>query len=151
VLVLTTIGCDHATKQLANRTLKDGPSHSYLADTLRLDYAENTGAFLSLGEELPDCGRTWILAGGSLLCLAVVAVAMVKYRWTGWARVGAILFIAGGVSNLIDRILWGYVIDFMNIGIGSLRTGIFNVADVALMAGLVLIVFGDRDTRTPEA
>jgi signal peptidase II len=55
--------------------------------------------------------------------------------------IGGILFIAGGTSNLVDRIARGNVVDFMNVGIGSLRTGIFNVADVALMVGVVLVAF----------
>jgi len=54
------------------------------------------------------------------------------------ALVGAGLFVAGGTSNLIDRVLHGSVIDFMNVGIGSVRTGIFNVADMALMLGLAV-------------
>ena len=51
-----------------------------------------------------------------------------------------ILFVAGGMSNLIDRVAMGSVIDFMNVGIGSFRTGIFNVADGAIMAGVALLI-----------
>jgi signal peptidase II len=55
------------------------------------------------------------------------------------------LFVAGGASNLVDRIIYGMVIDFMNVGIGSLRTGIFNVADMAIMLGAgVLVIEGYR-------
>jgi len=49
----------------------------------------------------------------------------------------------GGASNLIDRASRGHVVDFLNLGVGSLRTGIFNVADVAVLLGAVLIVVGD--------
>ncbi len=52
------------------------------------------------------------------------------------------LVLSGGLGNLVDRIINdGRVIDFMNIGIGSLRTGIFNVADVCITVGVVLLVF----------
>lgn len=52
------------------------------------------------------------------------------------------LFIGGGTSNLLDRLLHGgYVVDFINIGIGPVRTGIFNVADVAISLGMILLVF----------
>jgi signal peptidase II len=51
------------------------------------------------------------------------------------------LFVAGGASNLVDRIAHGVVIDFMNVGIGPLRTGIFNVADVAIMLGAGILMF----------
>jgi len=50
------------------------------------------------------------------------------------------MFLAGGVSNLVDRIAMGRVIDFLNIGVGPVRTGIFNVADVAIMAGIGLLM-----------
>ena len=50
--------------------------------------------------------------------------------------------LSGGLGNLVDRIINdGRVIDFMNIGIGSLRTGIFNVADVCITVGVVVLVF----------
>ncbi len=52
------------------------------------------------------------------------------------------LVLSGGLGNLVDRIINdGRVIDFMNIGIGSLRTGIFNVADVCITVGVVVLVF----------
>jgi signal peptidase II len=55
------------------------------------------------------------------------------------------LVIGGGVSNLVDR-LWygGYVVDFLNVGIGPVRTGIFNFADVFIMVGVLLLIFSDR-------
>ena len=65
-------------------------------------------------------------------------------------QAGLLLFLAGGTSNLIDRVTLGRVIDFLNVGIGQLRTGIFNVADMAIVAGVViLIVEGVRKTYTP--
>jgi signal peptidase II len=64
--------------------------------------------------------------------------------------VGLALFVAGGASNLADRVTRGSVIDFMSVGSGPLRTGIFNVADAAIMlgAGLVLGDYTGR-RRTP--
>ena len=62
--------------------------------------------------------------------------------------VGLVLFLAGGASNLIDRVAFGSVIDFLNIGLGPFRTGIFNVADVAIMAGVAILLFeGYRSQR----
>jgi signal peptidase II len=57
------------------------------------------------------------------------------------------LFVAGGASNLVDRITYGMVIDFMNVGIGPLRTGIFNVADIAVVVGGILMLEGYRSDR----
>ena len=66
-------------------------------------------------------------------------IMAVRYQWSRLAAAGLLLFVAGGMSNLIDRIAMGSVIDFLNIGIGPFRTGIFNVADVAIMAGVALL------------
>lgn len=54
-----------------------------------------------------------------------------------------LLLLAGGLGNLIDRVMYGgYVVDFINIGIGPLRTGVFNVADVVVVAGALLLLTG---------
>ena len=148
LLVLTTVGCDRVTKHLATETLADKPGRSYLSDTVRLEYVENPGAFLGLGSELPEWARSVLLTAGAGVGLLVVAVTALKLQWTGAPFLGAVLIVAGGFSNLIDRVIRGSVVDFMNVGIGPLRTGIFNVADVALMAGVVLIALGlDRRNR----
>ena len=149
ILLLTTVGCDRMTKHLAIIHLAGAPPQSYLQNTIRLQYAENSGAFLSLGSELPDTVRTAILTVGVALLLALVAVLAIRRRWTGAALAGVSLMWAGGVSNLIDRAMSGHVVDFLNLGVGSLRTGIFNVADVAVLIGAVMIVIGDfRNTSS---
>jgi signal peptidase II len=56
------------------------------------------------------------------------------------------LFIAGGASNWIDRFTTGMVVDFLNVGIGSVRTGVFNVADMAIMAGVALLLVAEINT-----
>jgi signal peptidase II len=60
-----------------------------------------------------------------------------------WHLVGLALVIGGGVSNWIDRAVRGSVVDFMNIGLGWLRTGVFNIADVALMAGAATLLLAE--------
>ena len=148
VLLLSTIGCDRITKHIAATTLAGSPVRSYFGGIFRLEYAENSGAFLSIGATLPDWARTGFLIFGAAAGLIVVVVASVKLRWVGVPLAGAMLFVAGGASNLVDRIARGTVVDFMNVGLGSLRTGIFNVADIALMLGVVLMVLGSRDKRS---
>jgi signal peptidase II len=142
VLMLTTVGCDRVTKHLATAKLAGNPGYSYLSDTVRFEYAENPGAFLSLGAKLPTSARTVLLTIGAALGLAAVAVVAFTLRWRGASLNGAVLFLAGGASNLVDRMSHGTVVDFMNVGVGSVRTGIFNVADVALMIGVALMVAG---------
>lgn len=140
---IVTIGCDQATKLIAQRTLSP-QSTSYLNDLFRLQLAQNNGAFLSLGSLLSEQARFWIftiLVGIFLLGLLIYAVGVAaRSSFTFLIALGLIL--GGGVSNLLDRVLHnGLVVDFMNVGIGNLRTGIFNVADMAIMVGIVLLLF----------
>ena len=138
--IAATVSCDRATKHIAATTLVGAPSQSFLADTVRLQYVENTGGFLSLGATLPPIVRTGIFTVATGLMLFGMVVIAIRSRWTGWRAVGVTLFVAGGLSNWIDRVVRGSVVDFLNVGIGSLRTGIFNVADVAVMLGIGVLV-----------
>lgn len=136
IVVLATIGCDRVTKHVASVTLAGTPSRSLLADTVRLVYSENTGGFLSLGANLPPAVRTAVFTIATAVLLLGMVVFAVRARWSGWRLIALALFAAGGASNWIDRALRGSVIDFLNVGIGPVRTGIFNVADMAIMAGI---------------
>ena len=62
---VATIGCDRVTKHMAATTLTEAPTQSFLADTVRLEYAENTGAFLGLGADWPPPLRTAIFGIGN--------------------------------------------------------------------------------------
>jgi signal peptidase II len=112
--------------------------------------ARNDGAFLSLGSAIGES------SGGMLLSsiVGVVLAGLLLYLFVSRPQnplvgVSIALVVAGGVSNLIDRVRYGYVVDFLNVGIGPLRTGIFNVADMAIMAGVILWAFSDRLWRKP--
>lgn len=142
VILFFCVGCDQITKTAARHTLSPARPVSYPGDVFRLHYMENTGAFLSLGATMRPGVRLWLLCVMTVLATAGMLLFVLSHR--GLRRpvvVGLSLVIGGGIGNLIDRITnHGAVIDFMNIGIGSLRTGIFNVADVAIMAGTVMLV-----------
>ena len=140
-LVIATIGCDRVTKHFAAESLAGEPRQSFLGDMVRLEYVENTGAFLSLGADLPPAIRTALFTVGNGLILVATIVMAVRLHWTGLQLFGLALLFAGGASNLADRIVRGSVIDFMNVGLGPLRTGIFNVADVAILGGVGFLLF----------
>jgi signal peptidase II len=141
IVVGSTLSCDRLTKELATTNLRDSAPKSYLNDTVRLQYVENTGAFLGMGSELDATTRFWLLtvtSGGMLL-------AIFFWMWRDRRmRIGDTLalslLVGGGFGNLADRIFMeGRVVDFLNIGVGTLRTGIFNMADVAIMLGVSLL------------
>ncbi|MDX2069672.1 MAG: signal peptidase II [Haliscomenobacter sp.] len=132
---------DRLTKIWAVNTLKEQPMKSYLNDIFRLVYAENTGAFLSLGSGMNDTLRYWVLAVVPVLVLLYIFFHVLTAKNLHIVQQAAFGFIlGGGLSNIYDRIMEGRVVDFMNMGFGTLRTGIFNVADMSIMLGLFLMV-----------
>ena len=142
LITLTCVGCDQATKLAAKRHLQHGPAYSYAGDTVRIIYAENTGAFLSLGASLPEPLRQLIftvLVG--VFLVGLIAFVLLSRELSPFAVNCLSLVAAGGVSNLIDRIAYdGRVIDFFNVGIGPLRTGIFHLADMAITFGTLFML-----------
>ncbi len=143
-ILVACVGCDQTTKSLARAHLQDRGTISFLGDTLRLQYAENPGAFLSLGASLTRPWRTAVFTlGGVVLITGVLSYAFLARKSGHREQIIALsLICAGGIGNLIDRFRYdGNVTDFLNIGIGSTRTGIFNIADMALMAGVAVFVF----------
>lgn len=142
VMLLACVGCDQTTKTLARDHLQNRPSISLLGDTVRLQYTENPGAFLSLGASLPQHWRRAVFTiGGAALVAAALIYVFFASRLSAMQIVAVALLCGGGIGNLLDRVRYdGLVTDFLNLGAGSLRTGIFNVADMALMLGLLLFV-----------
>jgi signal peptidase II len=139
VVVVSTIGCDRVTKEVAARHLAGRPRLSMVKDAVRLEYVENRGGFLSLGAEFPEAVRLAVFGLGPAVLLAVLGAWVCRRLAAGSWALGPALLWAGGVANLGDRIARGSVVDFLNLGVGPLRTGIFNVADVAIMAGALLV------------
>lgn len=155
LLSLGCVGCDQATKGVARLYLPRGVTQSFFHDVLRLSYTENSGAFLSMGESLPLPVRNGILVaavGGVLL--AVLGAALLSRRLPALQVAALSLLAGGGLSNWLDRVMnAGRVTDFLNVGLGGLRTGIFNVADVAILAGTLLLMMGwsRRGEETAES
>jgi signal peptidase II len=141
--LLGLFGCDHGTKHLAKVHLEGSRGIELIPGVLDLKYTENTDtAFSLLGSLLGPSERYVLLTAlGSLALLAFVA--FIASRWSqlsSWSRFGTVLVLAGGLGNLTDRLLRGYVIDFMHLHAWP----VFNVADVALCVGVPLIVLFGR-------
>lgn len=141
-LLVLTVGCDQLTKDAAQQYLAFEPPHSWFHDTVRLEYAENTGAFLSLGSGLSKELRILLFQVLPAIWLVVLALYLLFTKTPSMlVTIAWCLVFSGGLGNLMDRVLHeGHVIDFMNLGIGSLRTGIFNVADVCITIGVSLLL-----------
>ena len=143
IVLAGCVGCDQGTKYLATQTLRGAAAQSYFADTVRLQYVQNPGGFLSLGSNFPPGVRFSFFIGVNASFLAVVAyLLLTRWRMRSAQFIVLLFLLAGGIGNLIDRVTNdGLVTDFVSVGIGPLRTGIFNVADVAVLFSAVALVF----------
>jgi len=145
-ILIGCVGCDQISKQVVRTQMMLTESHSYLGDTVRLVYVENTGAFLGLGDSLPETVRIAFLQGAvGLIVLGLLWAATLARDMNRWQIIALALLAAGGLGNLIDRVLYdGRVTDFLNVGVGSLRTGIFNIADVVEVIGVLVFLLAFR-------
>ncbi len=151
-ITLVSIALDQFTKYLATLYLMTSEPLLFLGKSCRLIYSINHGAFLGLGSNLPDNVRNFIFSTLVGFFLIGFCIYMLQQKtMSNLQLIACALIISGGFSNLFDRITNnGGVVDFMYMGIGWLHTGIFNVADVAIMAGVILMIFNTSKTTKEE-
>lgn len=153
VLVLAAcVGCDQAAKQVATEWLAAGQGLVLLGGVVQFELVHNPGAFLSLGAGLPEVVRKVLLMGAVPLLLAGVSIFVWRSAANTPLQVVALgLVTGGGLANWLDRVVDdGAVTDFVSLGIGALRTGIFNLADVAIVLGVLLLLRASpREAETP--
>jgi signal peptidase II len=134
-LAAIVVGLDQLTKAWLMSFLAPGDSVDVVGDLLRLVHAQNNGGLFGLlrGQSVPF----------ALISIVVVAL-IVAYH----ARAGANLYLSitlglllgGAIGNLIDRLRLGYVVDFVDAGIGSVRWYTFNVADAAISFAILMLL-----------
>jgi signal peptidase II len=153
LLVMANIGCDQATKTIARARLVDKGTVFVVDSFFVLRYVENPGAFLSLGVGLPRPLRALAFIAFPLLALVIMTAYIMRAKNREWMTLAAFAFIVGGgIGNLIDRLFRdGRVSDFMNLGIGQYRIGIFNFADLSIMIGCVLLLVSPGVLRKSSA
>jgi signal peptidase II len=136
LFTLALVGCDHATKAAAQIALGRRGPVPLVPGVLDLHYAENRDTAFSLLRMLHFPGKGALLVAVAVIGLAAVALAWWRRRRASMIEQAAYaLLVAGAFGNAFDRIQRGYVIDFIEIH----RWPIFNVADVAIVAGAVLL------------
>lgn len=142
---------DQAAKYIVTLELTPGIPVELIPGVIRLDYAENTGAAFSFLSDM-----RWILVGVSVVVIALIIVLIVSDRWkiTHIGKLGLAAILGGAFANLIDRALFGYVVDFFEFEF--IRFAIFNVADIFItVGGAVFCIYylfhkGGDDSSTPK-
>ena len=143
VLVLSTVACDQATKHVARQALVQGSHQDLLGGLVQFTLAENSGGFLSLGQALPLSLRLLVFTVATAVFIVAVFITLLRSLSApiGLHHAGLAFLAAGGLGNLVDRLLrGGLVTDFCILRLGSLHTGIFNLADVALLVGVAFVI-----------
>ena len=155
ILIFSNIGCDQISKKVVREQVAYDEQIYLIPDHLLLTKVENTGAFLSIGAGFDPSIKKLFLLGLPILGLTFMLFILLGNRRLGRNLAISLSFIiGGGIGNLIDRILYGSVTDFIFMDFGLFQTGIFNLADVSITCGIVYYLFVnlvDRFNRKPTA
>ncbi len=141
---------DQGIKQLVDATFALGEVRVVIPDFFSLTYLRNPGgAFSILGDLPPGWGRAFFV------CATLAALAFVFYLHRRhapeslWGKAGLLLVFGGGLGNLVDRLAYGEVIDYLLFYYGAYYWPAFNLADTGITTGVCLLAF-DVFTRPPE-
>ena len=134
-VAVTVVVVDQVTKAVVTSALAPGQSVPIIGDLLRIVFGQNTGALFGLFQN-------------NALMFGVVSIAVVGLIVAYHARAGASpyltltlgLLLGGAIGNMIDRLRLGYVVDFVDAGIGTVRFYTFNVADSAISLSILLLI-----------
>jgi signal peptidase II len=140
---------DQITKLCVRYFFEYGKSHSIIGNWVRLTYIENPG--MAFGIQIG--GQTFFTLFASLATVIIFIYIIRARNEKSSLRFALALILGGAIGNLIDRFLYGRVIDFVDIGIGTKRWYIFNVADSAVTIGMVILaalVFFDKGIKKSE-
>ena len=141
LVLASNVSCDQISKSIVRRRIEKHDEIRLLNGHLTLMKVENTGAFLSVGNNLPQPFKLILLGILPLaaLCIALVYV-LIRQHIPRLRIIGICFLIGGGIGNIVDRMIYGSVTDFLHIDLGFIQTGIFNMADVSIMTGILLIL-----------
>lgn len=154
LIALAVVVIDQLTKWLVAKEIPLHDSISIIPGFFRLTHVQNRGAAFGLFDDSPSEWKIGILILFSVVAMVVVAALLWKNSHTLTATgVGLALVLGGAVGNLWDRLLSGYVVDFLDVYIRSYHWPAFNVADSAIVVGAFLlvgeIIFADKPNEQP--
>ena len=141
-IVFLSIALDQISKIWVRNNFESYVENSIIGDMFILIMVENTGAFLGMGSELPEKLRVLLL----IVLPIIVLIGITAYTYIDKALdkisiIGFSLIIGGGIGNIFDRIVYGSVTDFFYLDFwGIFQTGIFNIADLSVTTGMILIL-----------
>ena len=142
IIIFISFILDQFSKIWIRNNYEDYVEQKIIGDFFSLIKVENTGAFLGMGSELPESLRILLL----IVLPIIVLISITIYTYIDKALdkisvIGFSLIIGGGIGNIFDRIVYGSVTDFLYLNFGGIfKTGIFNIADLSVTTGMILIL-----------
>lgn len=140
-LLVINVGCDQLAKSIVRRNVEYNQQTDIIGGFLTLTRVENTGAFLSLGDNLP----VWLYRIIMIILPLIVLIYAFYYLYTTeklsrLLTLGICLIIGGGLGNVYDRIVYGSVTDFLRFDFFLFHTGIVNLADISITTGFFIVI-----------
>ncbi|WP_024770453.1 signal peptidase II [Aquimarina macrocephali] len=140
-LVLLNISCDQISKNVVRQVIDPYERIEVFKDSFVLTKVENTGAAYSLGSDLAPILKILLLQILPILVLLLLLrQILIKTDYSRETIIGFAFIIGGGIGNLFDRIVYGSVTDFLILDLGIIKTEIFNLADVSIFLGSILVL-----------
>ena len=141
-IVFLSIMLDQISKIWVRNNFESYIENSIIGDVFKLIKVENTGAFLGMGSELSETLRILLLIVLPIIVLISITIyTYIDKTLDKISIIGFSLIIGGGIGNIFDRIVYGSVTDFLYLDFGGIfKTGIFNIADLSVTTGMILIL-----------
>jgi signal peptidase II len=151
LLVIANIAVDQISKFWVRAVVEPYSSSPIIGDYLTLRNVENEGAFLGMGSDLNDTLRLILLLIIPAVILLFVLFYMFKEKQMDkLSLIGFSCVVGGGIANVFDRFVHSSVTDFLFIDLGFVRTGIFNIADLSVTTGMILILWSSFKHRKKD-
>lgn len=148
-ILIVNVGCDQISKNIVRQQIEYNERIALVNDHLTLTKIENQGALLGLGQSLPQPVKILLLTVLPLASLGLAFLYLLANRNLSKSMVLSICFIiGGGIGNIYDRLVYGSVTDFLHIDFVLFETAIFNMADVSILVGVLVIMVDVLRGRT---
>ncbi|MBT8267226.1 MAG: signal peptidase II [Bacteroidia bacterium] len=151
-LILANIALDQISKFWVRANVATRSESEIWTEKFILTNVENSGAFLGLGSDLNQTLKIILLLVLPVLVLGFVLRHVLKDKaMDRMSLIGYCCIIGGGIANVYDRFVYGSVTDFLHIDLGGVfRTGIFNIADVSVTTGLIMLIVASFIYKKPK-
>jgi signal peptidase II len=133
-LAVAIVAVDQIAKAVVTSSLQPGQSASVIGDLVRVVFGQNSGALFGLFKD-----NAVMFGVVSLVVVGVIVAYHARAASSLYLTITLGLLLGGAVGNMLDRLRLGYVVDFVDVGLGTVRFYTFNVADSAISVAILLL------------